>query len=230
MASDLDVTVGQRAFHAHQYPLYALVALLRSQYALLAFSLSTVIASTAAAVDEGRAPGPYKRISHSSLAPRSPSPCPLSLPLLFSPPLSLPLHFSPPLSLPLLFSPPLSLPLLFSPPSFSLPPTPPPFSSPPGSITARDERVCAQPSHALLLPQLASQRRHHFLQHCPHCLHMLISFRHTLQHLSFLLPDPATLPLSTNLLFHLLSHACLCAMPHSALLFLFQAATHCLAR
>ncbi|CAI5522284.1 unnamed protein product [Closterium sp. Naga37s-1] len=54
--------------------------------------------------------------------------------------------------------------------------------------------------------------------------------RHTLQHLSFLLPDPATLPLSTNLLFHLLSHACLCAMPHSALLFLFQAATHCLAR
>ncbi|CAI5978519.1 unnamed protein product [Closterium sp. NIES-64] len=214
MASDLDVTVGQRAFHAHQYPL---------------FSLSTVIASTAAAVDEGRAPGPYKRISHSSLAPRSPSPCPLSLPLLFSPPLSLPLHFSPPLSLPLLFSPPLSLPLLFSPPSFSLPPTPPPFSSPPGSITARDERVCAQPSHALLLPQLASQRRHHFLQHCPHCLHMLISL-HTLQHLSFLLPDPATLPLSTNLLFHLLSHAFLCAMPHSALLFLFQAATHCLAR
>ncbi|CAI5978549.1 unnamed protein product [Closterium sp. NIES-64] len=36
MASDLVVTVGQRAFHAHQYPLYALVALLRSQYALLA--------------------------------------------------------------------------------------------------------------------------------------------------------------------------------------------------
>ncbi|CAI5522297.1 unnamed protein product [Closterium sp. Naga37s-1] len=30
MASDLVVTVGQRAFHAHQYPLYALVALLRS--------------------------------------------------------------------------------------------------------------------------------------------------------------------------------------------------------
>ncbi|CAI5522318.1 unnamed protein product, partial [Closterium sp. Naga37s-1] len=39
-------------------------------------------------------------------------------------------------------------------------------------------------------------------------------------------PDPATLPLSTHLLFHLLSHACLCAMLRSSLLFHFQAATH----
>ncbi|CAI5515540.1 unnamed protein product [Closterium sp. Naga37s-1] len=51
-----------------------------------------------------------------------------------------------------------------------------------------------------------------------------------LQHLVRLLPDPATLPLSTHLLFHLLSHACLCAMPRSSLLFLFQAAEHTASR
>ncbi|CAI5481914.1 unnamed protein product [Closterium sp. Yama58-4] len=49
-------------------------------------------------------------------------------------------------------------------------------------------------------------------------------------HLARLLPDPANLPLSTSLLFHLLSHACLCAMPRSSLLFLFQAAAHHLTR
>ncbi|CAI5505302.1 unnamed protein product [Closterium sp. Naga37s-1] len=41
MASDLVVTIGQRAFHVHQYPL---------------FSLSTVIASAAAAAGEGTGP------------------------------------------------------------------------------------------------------------------------------------------------------------------------------
>ncbi|CAI5515268.1 unnamed protein product [Closterium sp. Naga37s-1] len=56
VASDLVVTIGQSAFHVHQYPL---------------FSLSTEIASAAAAADEARAP--CKRNSPSSLAARSPS-------------------------------------------------------------------------------------------------------------------------------------------------------------
>ncbi|CAI7923522.1 unnamed protein product [Closterium sp. NIES-53] len=56
------------------------------------------------------------------------------------------------------------------------------------------------------------------------------AFRQALQHLARLLPDPATLPLSTHLLFHLLADACLCAMPRSSLLFLFRAAAHRLTR
>ncbi|CAI5533882.1 unnamed protein product [Closterium sp. Naga37s-1] len=131
-------------------------------------------------------------------------------------------------------------------------------------------------SHALPLPQLATQRLHHLLPALParaliaeagngrtsaeqHTRALLLPLTarlaaagvaaaaaggeaeaavrhglwgcllahwHTLQHLARVLPDPATLPLSTGLLFHLLSHACLCAMPRSSLLFLFQPAAH----
>ncbi|GJP52806.1 hypothetical protein CLOM_g11896 [Closterium sp. NIES-68] len=56
------------------------------------------------------------------------------------------------------------------------------------------------------------------------------AFRQALQHLCRLLPHPASTPLSTDLLFHLLSLACLCAMPRSSLLFLYQAAAERLTR
>ncbi|CAI5465243.1 unnamed protein product [Closterium sp. Yama58-4] len=129
------------------------------------FYLSTVIANAAAAADDGRPPGPCKRTSRSSLAARSPwspspatatpapaasrrTPCcscapqPCSYDCVRTEQCYSALHAL--LPRPSLLTP-LFLPLLSSPPSFSLPPTPSPFPSPPGSITARDERVWAAP-------------------------------------------------------------------------------------
>ncbi|CAI7851258.1 unnamed protein product [Closterium sp. NIES-54] len=138
MASDLVVTVGQRAFHAHQYPLCSQLFLLSPPlpppFPLVSFSLSTqhwTRGGQRAHTSESLVP-PWRR------ALLRPHRLPLPRPPL--PPLA-PLRAARALR----------------------------------SITGRDERVCAQPSPALLLPQLPSQRRHHFLQHCPHCLHVLIS-------------------------------------------------------
>ncbi|CAI5481906.1 unnamed protein product [Closterium sp. Yama58-4] len=213
MASDLVVTIGQRAFHVHQYPLYALLAFHVHQYPL--FSLSTVIANAAAASGEGTGPmqadlsflpggalsfipiacycygRPCRLSPHSVLLVRSAGTDAFSLQLM------------------LFLSALLIFPLL-NPPVFSL--------SLPGSVSAGDERVWAQPrtaaafeapqqpppsppspfapfpfrplplaasllemnacgpSHSLPLPQLASQRLQHFLQHWPHCLHVLSSY------------------------------------------------------
>ncbi|CAI5505114.1 unnamed protein product [Closterium sp. Naga37s-1] len=312
MASDLVVTIGQRAFHVHQYPL---------------FSLSTVIANAAAASDEGTGP---MQADLSFLPGGALSFVPIAC-YCYARPCRLSPH---------------SVLLVRS------------------AASLLEMNACG-PSHALPLPQLASQRLQHFLQQWPHCLHVLSScsalppsndaraaraaaadaaaslliartkaaaaaaseaskkaaggaaggaaeqqgdlmklalrdfclvlisaqkqgmstqrlssllepyywqwahdwrqqgqqrqqqeekqkrqwdtaygdvplvtdkldwqeaFRQALQQLSRLLPDPATVPLSTDLLFHLLADACLCAMPRSSLLFLFQAASHRLTR
>ncbi|CAI5515533.1 unnamed protein product [Closterium sp. Naga37s-1] len=314
MASDLVVTIGQRAFHVHQYPLYALLAFHVHQYPL--FSLSTVIANAAAAAGEGTGP---MQADLSFLPGGALSFVPIAC-YCYGRPCRLSPH---------------SVLLVRS------------------AASLLEMNACG-PSHALPLPQLASQRLQHFLQQWPHCLHVLSSCsalppsndaraaraaaadaaaslliarskapheaskkaaggeaggaaggaaeqqgdlmklalrdfclvlisrpcstsrtssptpppylslptcsstcsqanttpplssslclsppfppspqhtnRQALQHLSRLLPDPATLPLSTHLLFHLLADACLCAMPRSSLLFLFRAAAHRLTR
>ncbi|CAI7737122.1 unnamed protein product [Closterium sp. NIES-53] len=114
MASDLVVTIGQRAFHVHQYPL---------------FSLSTVIANAAAAADEGTGP---LQAGLSFLPGGALSFVPIACYCYVAPAVR--------------------------------------------SAASLLEMNACGPSHALPLPQLASQRLQHFLQHWPHCLHVLSSY------------------------------------------------------
>ncbi|CAI5517371.1 unnamed protein product [Closterium sp. Naga37s-1] len=148
MASDLVVTIGQCAFHVHQYPLYALLAFHVHQYPLL----------------------------HGSDAPDSPSvPSFLLRSPLF---LSLPVPSRPFPSRPFLPPPPSPFPSRSSPPqllpvdgdskrgsSSGRPPLPPlaPLTAARAlcSIAGGDERVWAL---------------QHFLQHWPPCLHVLSSY------------------------------------------------------
>ncbi|CAI5522317.1 unnamed protein product, partial [Closterium sp. Naga37s-1] len=122
MASDLVVTIGQRAFHVLQYPL---------------FSLSTVIASAAAAADEGTGP---TQADLSFLPGGALSFVPIAC-YCYARPCRLSPH---------------SMLLVRS------------------AASLLEMSACGS-SHALPLPQLATQRLQHLLLHCPPCLHVLSS-------------------------------------------------------